>query len=116
MTGRFPKEFGVRSNNQGAIGPTHPTLASIFKQHGYRTGAFVATFVLDSRFGRDRGFDVYDDEMSNVSMQTQPLDWEQPANIIADRAIAWLDADKTRPFFAWLHFYDPHDPYIPPAA
>jgi arylsulfatase A-like enzyme/Flp pilus assembly protein TadD len=116
MTGRFPKEFGVRVNNQGAIGPTHPTLASIFKQHGYRTGAFVATFVLDSRFGLDRGFDIYDDEMSNVSMQTQPLDWERPANIIADRAIAWLDADKKQPFFAWLHFFEPHDPYTPPAG
>ncbi len=116
MTGRYPKEFGVRNNNQAALGTTHPTLASIFKEHGYRTGAFVATFVLDSRFGLDRGFDVYDDEMSNVSMQTQPLDWEQPANIIADRALAWLGADKSKPFFAWLHFYDPHDPYTPPAA
>jgi arylsulfatase A-like enzyme/Flp pilus assembly protein TadD len=114
MTGRFPKEFGVRINNQGAIGSTHPTLASIFKEHGYRTAAFVATFVLDARFGLNRGFDVYDDDMINVSMQTQPLEWEQPANIIADRALAWLDADKSKPFFAWLHFYDPHDPYTPP--
>ncbi len=114
MTGRFPKEFGVRINNQGAIGSTHPTLASVFKQHGYRTAAFVATFVLDARFGLNRGFDLYDDDMINVSMQTQPLEWEQPANIIADRALAWLDADKSKPFFAWLHFYDPHDPYTPP--
>lgn len=114
MTGRFPKEFGVRINNQGAIGGTHPTLASIFKEHGYRTAAFVATFVLDARFGLNRGFDVYDDDMINVSMQTQPLEWEQPANIIADRALQWLEADKSKPFFAWLHFYDPHDPYTPP--
>lgn len=114
LTGRFPREFGIRINNQGAIGDTHPTLATIFKQQGYRTAAFVATFVLDSRFGLSRGFDLYDDNMVNMSMKNQPLEWEQPANIIADRAIAWLSADKSKPFFAWMHFYDPHDPYTPP--
>ena len=114
MTGRYPREFGVRNNNQKALGTTHPTLASIFKQYGYRTAAFVASFVLDSRFGLDRGFDVYDDEMGNKSLDVQPLDWEQPANVIADHAIAWLEAGKNRPFFCWVHFYDPHDPHRPP--
>jgi arylsulfatase A-like enzyme/Flp pilus assembly protein TadD len=114
MTGRYPREFGVRNNNQKAIGTTHPTLASIFRQHGYRTAAFVASFVLDSRFGLDRGFDVYDDEMGNKSLDVQPLDWEQPANVIADHALTWLEAGKNQPFFCWVHFYDPHDPHRPP--
>jgi arylsulfatase A-like enzyme/tetratricopeptide (TPR) repeat protein len=114
LTGRFPKEFGVRINNQGAIGDEHPTLATLLKERGYRTAAFVATFVLDARFGLDRGFDHYDDDMINMSMQAQPLEWEQPANIIADRSLVWLEANKSGPFFAWLHFYDPHDPYTPP--
>ncbi len=114
MTGRQPREFGVRVNNQAALGATHQTLASIFKQKGYRTAAFVASFVLDSRFGLDRGFDIYDDEMSNVSIKTKPLDWERPANVIADHAIAWLDANKKDPFFCWVHFFDPHGPYTPP--
>lgn len=114
MTGRYPKEFGVRNNNQKALGTTHPTLASIFKQHGYRTAAFVASFVLDSRFGLNRGFDVYDDKMGNKALDVQPLDWEQPANVIADHALAWLEAGKNQPFFCWVHFYDPHDPHHPP--
>ncbi len=114
MTGRFPREFGVRNNNQKALGTTHPTLASIFKQHGYQTAAFVASFVLDGRFGLNRGFDHYDDHMGNVSMDVQPLDWEQPANVIADRTIAWLETNKNRPFFCWAHFFDPHDPHRPP--
>jgi tetratricopeptide (TPR) repeat protein len=114
MTGRQPREFGVRVNNQTALGTAHPTLASIFKQKGYRTAAFVASFVLDSRFGLDRGFDVYDDEMSNVSIKTEPLHWERPANVITDRAIAWLDSNKKDPFFCWVHFFDPHGPYNPP--
>lgn len=114
MTGRQPKEFGVRVNNQAALGPLHPTLAGIFKQRGYRTAAFVAAFVLDSRFGLDRGFDVYDDEMANVSVKTDPLHWERPANVVTDRALAWLEANKSGPFFCWVHFFDPHGPYTPP--
>jgi len=114
MTGRYPREFGVRTNNQKAIGTAHPTLASIFQQHGYKTAAFVASFVLDARFGLNRGFGVYDDDMGNKSVKVQPLDWEQPANVIADHALAWLEANKNQPFFCWVHFYDPHDPHRPP--
>jgi len=114
MTGRQPREFGIRVNNQAALGDAHPTLAFIFKQRGYQTAAFVASFVLDSRFGLDRGFDLYDDEMSNASIRTRKLDWVRPANVVADRAIAWLDAHKKDPFFCWVHFFDPHDPYTPP--
>ena len=116
MTGRQPKEFGVRVNNQAALGTTHPTLASIFKQKGYRTAAFVSSFVLDSRFGLDRDFDVYDDEMANVSVKTTPLHWERPANVATDRAIAWLEANKTAPYFCWVHYFDPHGPYTPPTG
>lgn len=114
MTGRQPREFGVRVNNQAALGTTHPTLASIFKKNGYKTAAFVAAFVLDSRFGVDRGFDLYDDEMANVSVKTNPLHWERPANVVTDRAVTWLEANKSGPFFCWVHFFDPHDPYTPP--
>ncbi len=114
MTGRYPREFGVRVNNEAALGTTHPTLASILKQKGYHTAAFVASFVLDSRFGLDRGFDVYDDEMSNVSIKTGPLEWERPGSVVTDHALAWLNANKASPFFCWVHFYDPHGPYQPP--
>lgn len=115
MTGRLPREFGVRVNNQAALGTTHPTLASIFKQKGYKTAAFVSAFVLDSRFGLDRGFDVYDDQMGNVSIQTEPLHWERPAQAVTDRALTWLNGAGKDPFFCWVHYFDPHGPYTPPA-
>ena len=116
MTGRYPREHGVRDNGQNALGTTHPTLASIFKEHGYDTAAFVASFVLDSRFGLDRGFDTYSDDMGEVTFKTQPLEWQQPADVVTDRALAWLDGEKDRPFFCWVHYYDPHLPYAPPPA
>ena len=116
MTGRYPREHGVRDNGANALGPTHPTLASIFKEHGYDTAAFVASFVLDSRFGLDRGFDVYNDDMGKVNFKTQSLEWQQTADVVTDRAIAWLDGEKDRPFFCWVHYFDPHLPYAPPPA
>lgn len=114
MTGRYPREHGVRDNGRNALGKTHPTLAEFFKKDGYATGAFVASFVLDSRFGIDRGFDVFEDDMDQVSLQTQPMEWQQPASVITDRAMQWLPTVKDKPFFAWVHFYDAHHPYQPP--
>lgn len=114
MTGRYPREHGVQDNGRAALGTTHPTLAAIFKEHGYATAAFVASFVLDSRFGLERGFDVYHDEMDEVSFATQPLEWQQPADVVTDRALEWLPQVKDKPFFAWVHYYDPHQPYAPP--
>lgn len=114
LTGRYPREHGVRDNGANALGPSHPTLAGIFKEHGYKTGAFVSTFVLDSRFGLERGFDTYSDDMGETGYKIQPLEWQQPANTISDRALAWLEAEKKNPFFCWVHYYDPHQPYVPP--
>jgi arylsulfatase A-like enzyme/Tfp pilus assembly protein PilF len=114
MTGRYPREHGVRDNGRNALGPTHPTLAAIFKERGYATGAFLASFVLDSRFGLDRGFDVYSDDMGQTTFTTQPLEWQQPADLVTDRALAWLETVKSKPFFSWIHYYDPHQPYLPP--
>jgi arylsulfatase A-like enzyme/Flp pilus assembly protein TadD len=114
MTGRYPREHGVRDNGQNALGTTHPTLASIFKEHGYHTAGFVASFVLDSRFGLDRGFDTYNDDMGQVNFDVQALEWQLPANIITDRALQWLQSAKGGPFYCWVHYYDPHLPYLPP--
>jgi len=114
MTGRYPREHGVRDNGANALGLSHPTLAGIFKEHGYDTAAFVASFVLDSRFGLERGFDTYSDDMGETTFKTQPLEWQQPADVVTDRALAWLEGEKDRPFFCWVHYYDPHQPYMPP--
>lgn len=114
LTGRYPRELGVRDNARNALGPEHPTLAEVFKEKGYRTGAFVAAFVLDSQFGLDRGFDIYSDDMDDRHVRHDPLHAQQPANVISDRALAWLNEEANKPFFAWIHYYDPHDPYTPP--
>jgi arylsulfatase A-like enzyme/tetratricopeptide (TPR) repeat protein len=113
MTGLYPREHGVRDNGGERLGK-QATLASLFKQRGYRTGGFVASFVLDSEFGIDQGFDAYNDDMGGRKAGENPLEAQQPGNVVTDRALEWLNKSGDQPFFCWVHYYDAHDPYEPP--
>jgi len=115
MTGRYPREHGISDNAAAKLAASHPTLAKLAKDKGYRTGAFVASYILDSRFGLDAGFDTYNDDMGTRDRNTDPTHWEQPANVVTDRALEWLKSNSDGNFFAWIHYYDAHDPYAPPA-
>ena len=124
MTGRNPMAHGVR-NNGVPLPKDVPTLATAFRDAGYRTGAFVSAFVLDQRFGLGRGFDTYDDRLDQtVSRGNDEL--ERSGDRTATAAAKWLasvasgppsvpssNSPPTPPFFMWVHLYDPHDPYEP---
>jgi arylsulfatase A-like enzyme/predicted negative regulator of RcsB-dependent stress response len=114
-----PLGHGVHDNGIDALGPEPSTLPETLKAKGYDTAAFIACFVMDERFGLDRGFDVYDFEVSRAGFRPQMVDFnERPANEVTDAAISWLDtrrqAEATAPFFAWVHYFDPHLPYRSP--
>ena len=115
MTGRYPREHGLRVNARDRLDDARPTLAGIFRERGYRTAAFVASFVLNRRFGLDRGFETYDDEMGTAEPGEDALELERPANDVTERALKWLQTASNKPFFCWVHYYDPHHPYAPPA-
>ncbi|HET7707361.1 MAG TPA: sulfatase-like hydrolase/transferase [Thermoanaerobaculia bacterium] len=116
MTGLYPPAHGVRLNGDAALGDAQTTLAERLSDDGYRTGAFVGAFVLDGRWGLKQGFDHYDDQFQLGPDQRLDLaKVQRPANTVVDAALKWLDADRSKPFFAWLHFYDAHTPYEPPA-
>jgi arylsulfatase A-like enzyme/Tfp pilus assembly protein PilF len=111
LTGLWPRRMGLRDNGQ--ILPSGPaTLAEALRARGYATAAFVSGFPLDSAFGLDRGFDLYDDALARAAGPEGDL--ERPAAATAAAAAAWLGA-APRPWLAWVHFYDPHYPYEPPA-
>lgn len=110
LTGLYPPEHGLRTNGKGRLHAEVPTLAQTLQQAGYRTGAFVGAFVLDSKFGLDRGFAVYDDDLSQSRRTDDPLHRERPGSAVVDRALAWLQTDDA-PFLCWVHLYDPHFPY-----
>lgn len=112
LTGLEPPRHGVRENGH-VLGPGLPTLAEVLRGRGYRTGAFVSGYPLRAVFGLDRGFEKYDDALAESGGQFQ----DRPAAETVRAALAWLaSAPKRGPFFLWVHFYDPHDPYTPPAA
>jgi hypothetical protein len=89
-----------------------PTLATVFHEAGYDTAAFVSNMMLREELGFGRGFDIYDDELPQS--ESNRLMFERVAERTAKRAIAWIERPRTRPFFAWVHFNDPHGPYTPP--
>ena len=174
FTGRYPPGTGMHDNGAAPLAASIPTLATVLKASGYQTAAFVGAFVLDARFGLNRGFDVYDDRMMGNSATLEVVqrtaeqvlapaaDWiltgrsslvargstnssEQPApstsapgtpapgtsapgtaapgtapgtapDISAPAPSTQHPAPSTRstPWFAWIHLYDPHEPYDAP--
>ena len=115
LTGTYPTWNGMRDWTDPGLRPDIPTLAEIFKRHGYSTAAFVSAFVLDSMWGLHRGFDVYDDwfEAQDYKLaKRQSL--ERSAEKTVDRSIAWIASRPPGPFFLWVHLFDPHSPYSPP--
>jgi arylsulfatase A-like enzyme len=100
-------------------------LAEVLESAGYTTAAFVSSFVLDHLFGYGQGFDTYDDDFRGADSSYQNIrSWEglrvpgafdRRAHETTDRAVAWLRQQGRRgPFFLWVHYMDPHEPYDPP--
>ena len=120
LTGNYPPRHGVRTNGAYRLPPEQVTLAERLKEAGYATAAFISAFVLDGRFGTSQGFDVYRDEIDphyRSAGQARDIP-QQPGNVVTDAALAWLDTHQrtanNRPFFMWVHLFDPHAPYEPP--
>ncbi len=116
LLGATPSFHGVHDNADFMVRGEFLTLAEYLKARNYATGAFVGGFPLDSYFGLDQGFAVYDDAFrkreGGIDDGTADLG-ERPAAEVWRVAQKWLRAQKT-PWFLWIHFYDPHDPYDPP--
>ena len=131
LTASHPPVHGLRANGLFRLGPNVPTLATVLKSAGYRTGAFVGSFVLDARFGLNRGFDVYDDRYGERHVDDDGTEGaERRAEDVMKPALAWIlgqseiqseiqsairNPQSAIPWLAWVHFYDPHDPYRAPA-
>jgi choline-sulfatase len=117
LTGLYPFSHGVRNNGNFYLNEKFGTLATILGSRGYRTAAFVSSFILDRRYGLNRGFETYDDRMEGESAQILSLEAERRGDRTALALDHWLEqhaAQPVAPFFAWLHLYDPHEPYRPP--
>jgi arylsulfatase A-like enzyme/Tfp pilus assembly protein PilF len=115
LTGELPMRHGVRNNGTFQLGDDALTLAEVLRGAGYDTAGFVAAFVLDKRFGVAQGFDRYTDFGHDTGdLQGAPaLKIQRRGGEVVDEAVSWL-AQRSGPFFAWVHLYDPHSPYDAP--
>lgn len=114
FTGTYPMLNGMHDFSGNRLGPQQQTLASVLKDQGYTTGAVVASAVLDSRFGLNKGFDFYYDHFDFNRLEESNLaEMERPGNVVVDKVLEWLSHNYQKPFFLWMHLYDPHYPYRP---
>ncbi|MGC1788606.1 MAG: sulfatase-like hydrolase/transferase [Terriglobales bacterium] len=115
LTGTYPFQNGVQDFTGQPLAQQFRTVAQTFQQVGYATGAVISAFVLDRSWGLARGFDFYDDAFSAKTFEKkEPSLVDRPAGESVAHAIAWLKKTPRRPFFLWLHLYDPHSPYESP--
>jgi arylsulfatase A-like enzyme/Flp pilus assembly protein TadD len=115
MTGQLPAVHRVRENgNIFTPGSSTIPLARRFRDASYHTAGFIGAYVLDRRFGLADGFETYDDRIPFDANEGARLEAERSGGEVVGAALNWL-AKTHAPFFLWVHLYDPHAPYEPPA-
>src|SRR5579864_4527633 len=117
LTGLLPSSHGV-TDFAVPLSPAHPAWAELLHHQGYHTAAFIGAVILDSKTlapGLDRGFDFYDNFPQHPHTKERWGKLERRAMDVVARAEAWLSAHPLGSHFVWVHLYDPHDPYEPPA-
>jgi arylsulfatase A-like enzyme/Flp pilus assembly protein TadD len=117
LTGLLPSSHGV-TDFAVPLSPSHETWAELLHGRGYHTAAFIGAVILDSKTlapGLDRGFDFYDNFPEHSTVKSRWGRIERRGMDVAQRAEAWLSSHPAGPHFVWVHLYDPHDPYEPPA-
>ena len=131
LTGRYPHEHGV--DHEVALDHRYPTLPEIFDEHGYRTGGFSANlYYFARRTGLTRGFLHFDDYFYSAgdmffrtlwgrilnkyapdSPRFDELYARKRAPLVNQELLGWIDQDRSKPFFAFVNYFDIHEPYVP---
>ena len=117
LTGLLPGSHGV-TDFAIPLSASHPTIAELLKKQSYHTAAFIGAVILDSKTlapGFGRGFDYYDNFPEHPQTKSRFGGVERRGMDVVQHAEAWLTKNPTGAHFLWVHLYDPHDPYEPPA-
>ena len=125
FTSLHPITHRVVKNGRVLV-PAQVTLAERLRDRGWDTAGVVSSYVLDARFGWDQGFAVWDDDFDPATATVRNEAWEgaevevfdRTADATTERALAWLDGPREhdRPFFLFVHYFDPHAPWVPPVG
>ena len=124
FTGTYPPAHGVRDNGMFKLAQSRTTLAEVLRDHGFKTGAAIGAFPLTREFGIDQGFDFFDDDITRRRENLQGLETaaraglffdERPSPEVNDAIVPWIREQAGERFFAWIHYWDPHQPLHPAA-
>jgi arylsulfatase A-like enzyme len=107
FTSLLPHEHGVRNNGQ-VLAQEHRTMAEILQAEGWYTAAFISLGVLGKRWGYDQGFAEYYQLLQGDPWLT--------AGLVNQQVLPWLDKLDHDKVFMWVHYSDPHAPYLPPGV
>ena len=113
LTGTYPTYHNVHNNGTYSLTAEHVSVAEVLKSNNFATAAFLASFSVDSRFGLDQGFDLYDDNFQEET-PFKAVNSERKAEDVYSRFSHWLENHHSEQFFTWIHFFDPHLPFNPP--
>ncbi|MFH1749244.1 MAG: sulfatase-like hydrolase/transferase [Planctomycetota bacterium] len=114
LTGLYPYNHGARANGSFKLDDEQVTLAEILREQGYRTGAVISAYVLDSDFGLNQGFEVYHDDLTQGVKLAPHMFRERPAELTNEAISDWLREHADERFFCWVHYFDPHALYLAP--
>ena len=115
LSGQLPFEHGVRDNIGFSVKPDQRFLQHILKEAGYATAGFVSAYVLRKQVGFSAGFDAFDDQLPAASPDMPLGQLQRPGEATVLNAIGWLERRQSPRFFLFVHTYEPHKPYAPPA-
>ncbi len=132
MTGFYPWKHNVRKLYDH-LSPAYVTLAEMFSQNGYRTAAFVHNSWIDYGMGLEQGYHQYYGYRRIQSclpllhallpvrffdkffgLKHKKSKYQVDGRIMTDQIIDWIGTKSDQPYFIWVHYFDPHWPYIPP--
>ncbi|MEN8154187.1 MAG: sulfatase-like hydrolase/transferase [Acidobacteriota bacterium] len=112
LTGTTPLYHGISDNSGFVLEDRFLTITEVLKDNDYETGAFIGAFPLDSRFGLNQGFDIYDDNYGSHN-NLELFFVERKAEDVLKPAKKWINSREGK-WFSWIHLFDPHQPYLPP--
>jgi len=116
LTGTYPFQNGVRDNGTFILPDAALTLTEELAAAGYFTAAVMGSQVLHSTYGLAQGFQVYSDVPTRTLRTAGGTEERRAAEIVTEGMRILEQVPPGTPFFLWLHFFDPHWPYSPPAA
>jgi arylsulfatase A-like enzyme len=110
MTGHHARSHGAVDDKHG-IAAEVPLLAEHLSAAGYSTHGIGSHIFLDGRYGLQRGFETFDQELVLRHGQRRESHSQISSDKLSTKARTWLEGDHDDPWFLWVHYFDPHELY-----